>query len=95
MLSEKPSMRSLRDLIQSVAPNYYDIALELGLELRYVRIVERDNPNSCVRKCQQIFEKFLERGNVTWREVLHSIRRLNLNTIVHDIEKQLPGQDKV
>ena len=95
MLSEKPSMHSLHEVIQSIAPIYYDIALELGLEPRYLRIVEHDNPNSCVPRCRKIFEKFLERENATWGKILSSIRRLNLNTIAHDIEKKLPGQAKL
>ena len=95
MLSEKPSLRSLCDLIQRVAPYSYDIATELGLDRYYLQTLETDHPTNCVLRCQKIFEKFLERQNATWGEILHSIRSLNFNAIANDIEKQLPGQGKL
>ena len=63
MLSEKPSLRVLRDLIQRVAPHSRDIANELGLE-QYNEIVEVNHPN----RCQKIFEEFLKRQNATWKK---------------------------
>ena len=90
MLSEKPSLRVLRDMIQRVAPHSRDIATELGLE-EYNEIVEVDHPNNCVLRCQKLFEEFLKRQNATWEKVLCSLRTLKLNTIADDTEKQLPG----
>ena len=90
MLSEKPSLRSLRDLIQRVAPYSSGIAIELGLD-EYRQIVEADYPNNCILRCQRIFEKFLEKENATWGEIIHSIRTLNFNVTANDIEIQLPG----
>ena len=90
MLSEKPSMYSLRDVIQRVAPYSNGIAIEFGLD-GYLQIVETDHPTNCILRCRKIFEKFLERENATWGKVISSIRTLNFNTISHDIEKQLPG----
>ena len=91
ILSEKPSLRSLRDLIQRVAPYSSGIAIELGLDRYYLQTLETDHPNDCVRRCQKIFDKFLERENATWGEIIHSIRTLSFNVIANDIEKQLPG----
>ena len=66
MLSENPPLRSLRDLIQRVAPYSSGIAIELGLDRYYLQTLETDHPNNCVRRCQKIFDKFLERENATW-----------------------------
>ena len=91
MLSEKLSLPSLRDLIQRVAPYSSGIAIELGLDGYYLQTLETDHPNNCVRRCQKIFDKFLERKNAMWGKIIHSIRTLNFNAIANDIEKQLPG----
>ena len=90
MLSEKPSLRSLRDVIQTVAPYSNDIAIELGLE-KYLRIVQEDYRNNCVVRCQKIFQRFLESENAKWGEVLRLLKKMNFNTIANDTEKQLPG----
>ena len=65
MLSEKPSLRSLCDLIQWLAPYSSGIAIEVGLD-GCRQIVEADYPNNCVLRCQRIFEKFQEKETATW-----------------------------
>ena len=91
MLAERPSMHSLHDVIQRVAPCSHDIAVELGLN-EYNQIVETDHPTNCVLRCRKIFEKFLEGANPTWGKVINSIRVLHFIAIANDIEKQLPGK---
>ena len=84
-------MRSLRDMIQSVAPHSRDIAAELGLN-ECNQILETDHPTNCVLRCQKIFEKFLEGPNATWGKVINTIRALQLIAIADYNEKQLPGK---
>ena len=91
MLSERPSMHSLRDLIQEVAPHWHDIGVQLGLAQRDLAIVETDHSNSCVLRCLKTFKKFLESNNPTWEEVLRSVRAVNLITLAERVEYQLPG----
>lgn len=92
MLSERPSIRSLHDVIQQVAPHSEDIGVQLGLPQHHLNAVKTDHPTNCVLRCKKIFERFLQQSeNPTWGEVLSSIRKVNLITVANDIEKDLPG----
>ena len=62
------------------------IAIELGLDRYYLQTLETDHPTNCVLRCQKIFDKFLEKENATWGEIIHSIRTLNFNAIANDTE---------
>ena len=91
MLAVKPSMYSLRDVIQRVAPRCHGIAVEFGLEVQY-RIIAADHPNDCALKCRKVFEEFLNGNNPTWKKVIDAIKEINFNWIAEDIEKKLPGK---
>jgi len=92
MLSEKPSMWSLQRLIiQEVAHVCYNIGLELNISYAILRNILENHPNNCELRCRMIFEKYLERDNPTWKEILKSIRQIRLIYLVDTIERQLPG----
>jgi len=94
MLCMKPSMRALnKNVIQEVAPHYYDIGLELGIEPVQLRIIKTDNPNQCCQKCQLMFEKFLGSGSATWKAVIEALRfsAAQLLNLAERIEVDLPG----
>jgi len=92
MLSEKPSMWSLRRLvIQEVAHVCYDIGSEFNIRPAILRIIKVNHPNDYELGCRVIFEKYLERDNPTWEEILESIRQIKLISLADTIERQLPG----
>jgi len=93
MLAVKPSIRALnRNVIQEVAPYFYDIGIELGLE-QELRSIATEYPQQCCRKCQLMFEKFLEKGNATWRAVIDALRfgGVKLLELAAQIEVDLPS----
>ena len=92
MLSERPTMISLHDVIQEIAPLSYDIGVKLGLDTYQLEKFQTDHPTNCVFRCQKIFEIFLKKRNPTWNEVLHSLRAIDLIVFTDDIEERLPGQ---
>ena len=91
MLAMKPSVYSLYDVIQRVAPCCHRIAVELGLEVHY-RILETDHPNDCTLRCQKVFEKFLSGNNPTWKKVIDAIKNVGFIAVADNVEKQLPGK---
>ena len=91
MLAEPPSMYSLRDVIQRVAPFCYDIAVEFGLVEKYL-ILETNHPNNCALRCRKVFEEFLNLDNPTWKKVIDAIKVLGFNAIAEVVEKKLPGK---
>jgi len=94
MVSIKPSMRALnKNVIQEVAPHYYDIGLELGVEATQLRIIETNYRHQCCEKCQLMFEKFLEMGGATWKAVIDALRigGVQLLTLADRIEVDLPS----
>ena len=91
MLAKKPSMYSLYDVIQQVAPCCHNIAVELGLDV-YYRILETDHPNDCTLRCRRIFEEFLIGNDPTWKKVIDAIKNVGHTVVADNIEKQLPGK---
>ncbi|XP_065885168.1 uncharacterized protein [Dysidea avara] len=90
MLSVEPSMRALNRIIQEVAPYFHSIGLELGVEATQLRIIETDYQHQCREKCLLMFEKFLEKGNATWKAVIDALRYEELLTLAARMEGDLP-----
>ena len=87
-------MRALNiNVIQEVAPHFYDIGLELGVEVAELRIIRTNHPQQCRKSCQIMFEKFLNKGNATWKEVIDGLRcgAVQLLYLAGNIEKDLPS----
>jgi len=81
------------NVIQEVAPHFYDIGLELGVEEAELRIIRTDHPQQCRKSCQIMFEKYLKKDGATWKEVIDGLRcdAVKLLYLAGNIEKDLPS----
>ena len=59
--NERPTMRDLnRYVTKKFATDWYDIGIELGLELDLLDIIKKDNPQQSVTCFQKTLNKWLK-----------------------------------
>ena len=65
-----------RYVTRRYAPDWYDIGIELGLELD-VNITEKDNPQQSVTCFQKTLGKWLKTDGATWKELELALTNVN------------------
>jgi len=81
---EKPTIRDLnRYIVTKYATNWYEIGIELGIELCVLDLIKKDNPQQSVHCLLKVLDKWLKvTDNPTWKilEVaLTNVTRQQLN----------------
>ena len=82
--NQKPTMRDLnRYVTKKHATDWYDIGIELGLELELLDIIKKDNPQQSVTCFQKTLDKWLKLNgdDTTWKTLevaLTNVNRANL-----------------
>ena len=82
--NERPTMRDLnRYVTKKHATDWYDIGIELGLELDLLDIIKKDNPQQSVTCFQKTLNKWLKLNgdDATWKTLevaLTNVNRTNL-----------------
>ena len=76
-------MRDLNRYVMKYATDWYDIGIELGLELDVLDIIEKDNPQKSVKCFQKTLDKWLKLNtdDATWKALevaLTNVNRTNL-----------------
>jgi len=77
-----PTMRDLnRYVTKKYAAYWYDIGLELGLEVDFLDVIEKDFPQQCAICFRKVLNDWLKTTTPTWNELevaLTNVRRQQL-----------------
>ena len=93
--SKKPSMRDLnRYVANKYAPNWYDIGLELGLELDVLDVIKSDHPQESVMCFRKTLDKWLQLNtDATWRTLEVAITNARRTKLGLDPVDEVYGKD--
>ena len=89
----------MRDLNRYVtrkhATDWYDIGIELGLELDVLNIIKKDNPLECEACFQNTLDKWLKLNtdNATWKTLEVALTNVNRAKLGLDPVDDMYGKD--
>ena len=93
----KPTMKDLnRYVIRKYASDWYDIGIELGLELDVLDVVKKDCPQESVTCFQKTLDKWLKLNtdNVTWKTLEVALTNVNRAKLGLNPVNDVYGKDK-
>ena len=76
----RPTMRDLnRYVVKNYATGWYDIGIELGLELSVLKTIKRDNPQQSVDCLRETLDKWLTMNidDATWKTLEIALTNVN------------------
>ena len=76
-------------VMEEVAAQWDGLALHLDFPQGIINIIKNDYPNQTERACQQMFQRWLERADPTWRVLLKALEDIDMNTLASDLRKLL------
>ena len=82
-------------MLPSVSKRWYDLGLELldPKDEDKLGTIEKDSKLEGVEICcKKMFDKWLERDNVSWDQLVQAIRKIGLNYLASEIEKLFKGK---
>ena len=88
-------MRDLnRYVTKKYATDWYDIGIELGLDLEMLDIIENDNSKSSVTCFQKTLDKWLKANvDVTWKTLETALTNVNRAKLGLDPVDSVHGKD--
>lgn len=90
-LEARPDMRILNRFITNMAPEYYDIGLELGVEYEQLEII-RSDPNLCnpQDKCRKMLDLWLKNDtSATWSKLCNALEELKQSQLAKNIRDRI------
>ena len=89
-------MRDLnRYVTRKYATDWYNIGIELGLELDVLNIIKKDNPQECVACFQNTLDKWLKLNtdDATWKTLEVALTNVNRANLGLDPVDDMYGKD--
>ena len=88
-------MRDLNRYARKYATDWYDIGIELGLELDVLNIIKKDNPQECVACFQNTLDKWLKLNtdDATWKTLEVALTNVNRANLGLDPVDDMYGKD--
>jgi len=78
-------------VVQSVAPKWKDLGVQLSVSSEVLDIICEDCPNDVEKRCKRMFEKWLC-TNASWNQLLKALRNIGKNYLACTIQKKLKGE---
>ena len=95
--NKRPTMKELnRYVTRKHATDWYDIGIELGLELEVLDIIKKDNPQQSATCFQETLNMWLQLNsdNATWKTLEVALTNVNRAKLQMDpVEDVLHGKD--
>ena len=84
-----------RYVTKKYANDWYDIGIELGLELDVLEIIKKDNPQQSVASFQKTLDKWLKlnTNDATWETLEVALTNVNRTNLGLDPVDDLYGKD--
>ena len=86
-LEARPEMRILNRFITNMAPEYYNIGLELGVEYEQLEIIRSDpNLHNPQDKCRKMLDLWLKNDtSATWSKLCNALEELKQSQLAENI----------
>ena len=83
LLEATPTLHELNRYITDMAPSYYNIGIQLGIDNRELKLIKNDHISfsGFEQKCHRMLEIWLDKNStsVTWKKLCDTLERLELN----------------
>ena len=90
VLETTPTLNELNCYITDMAPSYYDVGLQLGIDNRELKLIKDDHISfpGLEQKCHRMLEVWLNKNDTsaTWKKLCDALERQGLNFLAGKIK---------
>ena len=96
LANSKPSKKKILELIPHVAPQWYELGIQLLREDQesHLDVIKADHGHNILKSCTEMFWLWLKsHPNATWHQLIESLKSpaVNLHSVAADIERMFTG----
>ena len=96
LANSKPSKKKILELIPHVAPQWYELGIQLLREDQesHLDVIKADHGHNILKSCTEMFWLWLKsHPSATWHQLIESLKSpaVNLHSVAADIEKMFTG----